>query len=42
MKHSGSFSRSKVPETTHPVSEIASTGSAKIMRFKLVEALGHA
>ncbi len=29
----------KIPETTHVVSEIPRTGSGKIMRFKLVEAL---
>ena len=29
----------KIPEATHIVSEIPRTGSGKIMRFKLVEAL---
>ncbi|MBV8927020.1 MAG: acyl--CoA ligase [Bradyrhizobium sp.] len=32
----------KVPEATHLVSEIPRTGSGKIMRFKLVEALNQA
>ncbi|SDG72998.1 Acyl-CoA synthetase (AMP-forming)/AMP-acid ligase II [Bradyrhizobium sp. Rc2d] len=32
----------KIPEATHLVSEIPRTGSGKIMRFKLVEALGRA
>ncbi|MCK1394473.1 class I adenylate-forming enzyme family protein [Bradyrhizobium sp. 1] len=31
----------KIPEATHLVDEIPRTGSGKIMRFKLVEALGH-
>jgi long-chain acyl-CoA synthetase len=31
----------KIPETTHVVTEIPRTGSGKIMRFKLVEALSH-
>jgi acyl-CoA synthetase (AMP-forming)/AMP-acid ligase II len=30
----------KIPETTHLVAEIPRTGSGKIMRYKLVEALG--
>ena len=29
----------KIPEATHVVAEIPRTGSGKIMRFKLVEAL---
>ena len=29
----------KIPEATHFVAEIPRTGSGKIMRFKLVEAL---
>ncbi|MEY9278987.1 AMP-binding enzyme [Bradyrhizobium yuanmingense] len=29
----------KIPESTHLVGEIPRTGSGKIMRFKLVEAL---
>ena len=32
----------KIPEATHLVGEIPRTGSGKIMRFKLVEALGRA
>jgi long-chain acyl-CoA synthetase len=32
----------KIPEATHVVGEIPRTGSGKIMRYKLVEALGHA
>ncbi|RXH41538.1 class I adenylate-forming enzyme family protein [Bradyrhizobium zhanjiangense] len=32
----------KIPEATHLVAEIPRTGSGKIMRFKLVEALSHA
>jgi long-chain acyl-CoA synthetase len=35
----GSLSSYKIPEATHIVSEIPRTGSGKIMRFKLVEAL---
>jgi long-chain acyl-CoA synthetase len=34
-----SLSSYKIPEATHIVSEIPRTGSGKIMRFKLVEAL---
>jgi acyl-coenzyme A synthetase/AMP-(fatty) acid ligase len=32
----------KIPAATHLVGEIPRTGSGKIMRFKLVEALGRA
>jgi acyl-coenzyme A synthetase/AMP-(fatty) acid ligase len=32
----------KIPEATHLVAEIPRTGSGKIMRFKLVEALNRA
>jgi long-chain acyl-CoA synthetase len=35
----GSLSSYKLPEATHIVAEIPRTGSGKIMRFKLVEAL---
>jgi acyl-CoA synthetase (AMP-forming)/AMP-acid ligase II len=35
----GSLSSYKIPEATHIVAEIPRTGSGKIMRFKLVEAL---
>jgi long-chain acyl-CoA synthetase len=35
----GSLSSYKIPEATHIVPEIPRTGSGKIMRFKLVEAL---
>jgi len=35
----GSLSSYKIPEATHIVTEIPRTGSGKIMRFKLVEAL---
>jgi acyl-CoA synthetase (AMP-forming)/AMP-acid ligase II len=35
----GSLSAYKIPEATHIVTEIPRTGSGKIMRFKLVEAL---
>ena len=34
-----SLSSYKIPEATHIVAEIPRTGSGKIMRFKLVEAL---
>jgi long-chain acyl-CoA synthetase len=34
-----SLSSYKIPEATHMVTEIPRTGSGKIMRFKLVEAL---
>ncbi|NVN85728.1 MAG: acyl--CoA ligase [Rhodopseudomonas sp.] len=35
----GSLSSYKIPEATHIVAEIPRTGSGKIMRFKLVEAM---
>ena len=35
----GKLSSYKIPEATHIVAEIPRTGSGKIMRFKLVEAL---